>query len=128
MTKKANRQSHSTKCTTEQFQTADFREFLGADLRAVEIVSYDERVGSRRLLAVYMEVKFRITVPYYLAAEALAGLTGLSAWATGQGLPAVTVQQTLTTCGAGAEPDPTSGNTSCRACEFGFYKVIFFIC
>ena len=127
MTNKTNRQSPSTKCTTEQFQRADFPEFLGADLRAVEIVSYNESVGSRRLLAVYTEFKFRISVPYYFAAEALAGLTGLSAWATGQGLPAVTVQQTLATCGTGAEPDPTAGSTLCRACEFGFYKVFFFI-
>jgi hypothetical protein len=101
-------------------------EVSGADLGDVEILSYAERNSqtSRRLLSITVEFNFRITVARYFLATAMDNLAGLQAWAAAQGLPGVTVGETIATCGAGAEPDPSS-NVSCRACEYGKTLCLF---
>ena len=70
---------------------------------------------------------FRLSVPRYFVAQAQQGLEqDLASWVIEQGLPRVTVLETVLTCGAGAEPlhpvnhvtslggDPTT-NTSLNA-------------
>ena len=98
-------------------------EVSGADLGDVEIFSYAERNSSqtsRRLLSgvITVEFNFRITVARYFLATAMDNLAGLQAWVAEQNLPGVTLGESVSTCGAGAEPDPNS-NVSCRACEYG---------
>ena len=73
-------------------------EVSGADLGDVEILSYAER-NSRRLLSITVEFNFRITVARYFLATAMDNLAGLQAWAAAQGLPGVTVGETIATCG-----------------------------
>lgn len=95
----------------------------GADLRTVEIISYEEKnssLVSRRLLSgtITVDFNFRLAVPRYFAAQALSGLAGLQDWVLSQGLPGITVGATVFACGAGAEPDPIS-NLTCRACHHG---------
>lgn len=97
----------------------------GADRSAVQILSYAEvnsSQASRRLLAgvISLEFNFRIAVPRYFLSQAVVGLADLAAWVQQEGLPALTVGATMTSCGAGAEPDPS--NMVCQACDIGLYK------
>ena len=102
-------------------------EVSGADLGDVEILSYAERNSSqtsRRLLSITVEFNFRISVARYFLGSTIDNLAGLQAWVAAQGLPGVTVGEIISTCGAGAEPDPSS-NVSCRACEYGKMRCLF---